>query len=65
MRKIRSTKKYGNVKVKEVNRNSLGILNSYILKTGKPVDFKKAPRCALFPGFPTPVKVVDIQQRAD
>ena len=41
LRKIRLTKKDGNVKVEEVNRNTLGILNSYILKTGKPVDFKK------------------------
>ena len=47
--KIRLTKIDGNVKVEEVNRNILEILNSYILKTGKPVDFKKALPYALFP----------------
>ena len=48
MRKIRLTKKDGNVKVEDVNRNILGILNSYILKTGKPVAFHKALPYALF-----------------
>ena len=48
MRKIRLTKKDGNVKVEDVNRNILGILNSYILKTGKPVAFRKALPYALF-----------------
>ena len=48
MRKIRLTKKDENVKVEDVNRNILGILNSYILKTGKPVAFHKALPYALF-----------------
>ena len=44
MRKIRITKKDGSVKVAEINRkqNILGAMNSYSLKTGKSVDFKKA-----------------------
>ena len=49
VRKIRLTKKDANVEVEEVNRNALGILNSYILKKGKPVDFKKATPYAFFP----------------
>ena len=40
MPKIRVTKKDGSVKDAEVNRNILGALNSYSLKTGKTVDFK-------------------------
>ena len=48
-RKIRLTKKDGNVKIEELNRKNLEILNSYILKTEKPVDFKKALPYALFP----------------
>ena len=44
--KFEKTKKDGSVKVAEVNRNILGVLNSYSLKTGKPGDFKKA---VLFP----------------
>ena len=48
-RKIPLTEKDGNVKVEEVNANILEILNSYILKTGKPVDFKEALPYALFP----------------
>ena len=48
VRKIQLTKKDGNVKVEEVNRNTLGILNSYILKTGKPVDFKKGTALCSF-----------------
>ena len=40
MPKIRVTKKDGSVKDVEVNRNILGALNSYSLKTGKTVDFK-------------------------
>ena len=48
MRKIRLTKKDGNVKVEDVNRNILGILDSYILKTGKAVVFHKALSYALF-----------------
>ena len=43
------TKKDGNVKVKEVNRNIIGILNSYIFKIEKPVDFIRALPYALFP----------------
>ena len=43
------TKKDGNVKVKEVNRNIIGILNSYIFKTDKSVDFIRALPYALFP----------------
>ena len=49
VRKTRLTKKDGHVKVEELNRNTLGISNSYILKTGKPVDFKKSPPYAFFP----------------
>ena len=49
LRKVRLTKKDRNVKVEEVNRNISGIFNSYILKTGKPADFKKALPYALFP----------------
>ena len=48
-RKIQLTKNDGNVKIEEVNRNNLEILNSYILKTEKPVDFKKVLPYALFP----------------
>ena len=48
MRKIRITEKYGSVKVAEVNRNILRALNSYSLRTGKPVNFKKALRYSLF-----------------
>ena len=40
MWKIQITKKDGSVKVAEVDRNILGVLNSYSLKTRKPVDFK-------------------------
>ena len=42
MRKIRITKRDGSVEVAEVNRNILRAFNSYSLKAGKPVDFKKA-----------------------
>ena len=49
VRKIRLTKKDGNVEVEEINRNALEILNSYVSKKGKPVDFKKATPLALFP----------------
>ena len=48
MRKIGMTKKDGCAKVEEVNRDILGISNSYSLKTGKPADFKKALPYALF-----------------
>ena len=48
-RKIRLTKNDENVKIEEVNRNNLEILNSYILKAEKPVDSKKALPYALFP----------------
>ena len=41
-KKSETTKKDGSFKVAEVNRNILGVLNSYSLKTGKPGDFKKA-----------------------
>ena len=41
MRKIRKTKKDRSVKVAEVNRNILGALSYFSLKTGKPVDFEK------------------------
>ena len=40
MWKIQITKKDGSVKVAEVDRNILGVLNSYSLKTRKPFDFK-------------------------
>ena len=46
---IRLYKKDGKDKVEELNRSILGILNSYILKTGKPADFKKVLPYALFP----------------
>ena len=49
MRKIRITKKDECAKVEEVNRNILGISNSYSLKTGKSADFKQALPYALFP----------------
>ena len=48
VRNIRLNKKDGKVKVEELNRTISGILNSYIIKTGKPVDFKKTLLCALF-----------------
>ena len=48
MRKIRITKKDRIVKVEEVNRNILGALNHYSLKTGN-VDFKKALLYSLSP----------------
>ena len=49
MRKIRISKTDRSVKVAEVNRNILGALNYYSLKTGKPVDFKKAQSYSLSP----------------
>ena len=49
MRKILITKKDGSAKVEEVSRNILEIMNSYSLKTGKPLDFQKARPFALFP----------------
>ena len=49
MRKIGITKKDRSVKVAEVNRNILGALSYFSLKTGKPVDFKKALSCSLSP----------------
>ena len=49
MRKFWITEKDGSAKVEEVNRNILGISNSYSLKTGKPAYFKKALPYALFP----------------
>ena len=49
MPKIQITKKDGSVKVAEVNRNILGTLNSYSLKTRKPVDFKKVLSYSLSP----------------
>ena len=48
VRNIRLNKKDGKVKVEEPNRTISGILNSYIIKTGKPLDFKKALPCAFF-----------------
>ena len=48
MQKIQLAKKDGNFKAEEVYRSILGILNSYSLKTGKPVDFKKRLPYALF-----------------
>ena len=42
VRKIRINKKDRSVKVAEVNRKILGELSYFNLKTGKPVDFKKA-----------------------
>ena len=68
VRKIRIAKKDGGVIVEEVNRNILGILSSYSLKTGKPVDFKKALSYALFAvhlSISNPMEVVVIQQRAN
>ena len=41
MRKMRITKKDGCAKIEEVNRDILGISNSYSLKTGKPAHFKR------------------------
>ena len=49
MQKIRISKKDGSAKVAEVNRNILGALNSYRLKTGKPVDFQKTLSYSLSP----------------
>ena len=49
MRKIRITKKIGSAKVEEVNGNILGIINSYRLRIGKPLDFKKPLPYPLFP----------------
>ena len=67
VQKIRIVKIDGGVKVEEVNKNILGILRSYSLKTGKPVDFKKALPYALFAvhlSISNPMEVVVIQQRA-
>ena len=67
MQKIRIAKIDGGVKVEEVNESMLGILRSYSLKTGKPVDFKKALPYALFAvhlSISNPMEVVVIQQRA-
>ena len=50
MRKIRITnKKNRSVKVAEANRNILGALSYFSLKTGKPVDLKKALTYSLPP----------------
>ena len=49
IRKIRIIKKARKVKVAEVNRNILGALDYYSLKTGKPVDFKKTLSYSLSP----------------
>ena len=49
MRKIEITKRDRIVKVAEVNRNILGALSYFSLKTGKPVDFKKALSCSHSP----------------
>ena len=46
VQKIRIAKIDGGVKVEEVNKNILGILRSYSLKTGKPVDFKGTALCS-------------------
>ena len=65
VQKIRIVKIDGGVKVEEVNKNILGILRSYSLKTGKPVDFKKALPYALFAvhlSISNPMEVVVIQQ---
>ena len=67
VQKIRIAKIDGGVKVEEVNKSMLGILLSYSLKTGKPVDFKKALPYALFAvhlSISNPMEVVVIQQRA-
>ena len=67
VQKIRIAKIDGGVKVEEVNKNILGILRSYSLKTGKPVDLKKALPYALFAvhlSISNPMEVVVIQQRA-
>ena len=47
MRKVRISKTDRSVKVAKVNRNILGALNYYSLKTGKPVDFKKVQSYSL------------------
>ena len=49
MRKIEITKRDRIVKVAEVNRNILGALSYFSLKTGKPVDFKKTLLCSHSP----------------
>ena len=49
LRKIRITKKDRSVKVAEVNRNILRAFNFYSLRTGNPVDFKKALSYSLSP----------------
>ena len=49
MQKIQKTKKDRSAKVAEVNRNILGALNYYSLKTGKPVHLKKALSYSLSP----------------
>ena len=49
MRKIGIVKKIGSAKVEEANGNILGIINSYRLRTGKPLDFKKPLTYPLFP----------------
>ena len=49
MQKIRIIKTDRSVKVAKVNKNIFGALNYYSLKTGKPVDFKKALSCSLSP----------------
>ena len=49
MQKIRITKKGRSVKVAEVNRNILGALSYFSLKTGKPVDFEKTLSYSLSP----------------
>ena len=49
MRKIQITKTVGSVKVAEVNRNILGALNSYSLKTRKPFSFKHSLSHSLSP----------------
>ena len=46
--------KDGKTKVVEVNRNILGALNSYSLKTGRAVDYKKA---LTFPLSPIPLSI--------
>ena len=52
--KTQVKKKDGNLKVAEVNRNILGTLNSYSIKTGRAVDFEKA---LSYPLSPVPLSI--------
>lgn len=56
---IKIAKKDGKTKIAEVNRNILGTLNSYSLKTGRPVDFSKALQ---YPLTPIPLSICNADQ---